>query len=88
MERAMVAQFESWAGDDEEPVSVRVDHFKPAVPGRDWGPWEDCYPDEPEELCFTVLKADGTEYLALTEKENARIYQECIEQLESMEEPA
>lgn len=84
----MVTEFESWAGEYEEPITVRVDYYKPEVPGKLDGPWEDCHPDEPEELSYTVFHADGTVYRrALTEKESARIYEKCIQKLESMEEP-
>lgn len=79
-------EFESWAGDDEITVTVRIDFYTPAQDGKFWGPWEDSYPDEPAELEFTVLNTDGTPYQGLTEKEHQRIYSECLEEMDSLEE--
>lgn len=36
------------------PVEITVDSYTPGVPGRFSGPPENCYPDEPPEVEFTV----------------------------------
>lgn len=41
------------------PCRVRVTHYRPARPGRTWGPPEGCCPDEPAEVEFDVLDLNG-----------------------------
>lgn len=41
------------------PCLIDVTHYAPATPGRLWGPPENCYPDEPEEIDFTVCDRRG-----------------------------
>lgn len=36
-------------------LNVEVIDYSPGRPGRYSGPWEDCYPDEPEEVEFEVV---------------------------------
>ncbi len=37
---------------------VEVTRFCGGRPAKTWGPWEDCYPEEPAEIEFDVLAVD------------------------------
>jgi len=41
------------------PCQIKVTSYSPAVAGRTWGRYEDCYPDEPEEFDFDVYDRRG-----------------------------
>ena len=37
---------------------VEVTRFYGGLPAKTWGPWENCYPEEPAEIEFDVLAVD------------------------------
>jgi len=41
------------------PCLIEVTHYAPRLPGRYSGPPESCYPDDPEEIDFTVCDRRG-----------------------------
>jgi hypothetical protein len=44
-------QFDDW--------TIVVHEYRPAIPGRTYGPPEDCYPEDPAELDYTVFNENG-----------------------------
>lgn len=40
---------------EQYELTVKITDYSPGRPGRFSGPWEDCYPDEPEEVEFEVV---------------------------------
>lgn len=39
--------------------------YRPYRPARIWGPWENCYPEEPGEAVITRLTCGGTDAMFL-----------------------
>ncbi|WP_236175948.1 hypothetical protein [Pseudomonas pseudonitroreducens] len=40
---------------EQYELTVEITDYSPGRAGKYSGPWEDCYPDEPEELEFEVV---------------------------------
>lgn len=64
----------------EVPCLIGVTSYTGAIEGRITGPWEDCYPGEPAEIEFEVLKLTGRPYpwleARMTDKDYDQVYQE------------
>ena len=70
--------------DDTLEITVKVTGFHKGRPERTWGAWEDCYPEEPEEIEFDVVSVvecseDGSKNTL--DKSFADEYLEELEQL-------
>lgn len=42
------------------PCLARLTHWEPGDPGRTYGPPEDCYPADADEVGFELLSTSGT----------------------------
>jgi hypothetical protein len=73
-------------GDDDEEVTVNVLQYAPEIPGKYHGPWEDSYPTEPAEVDYEVIRADGSEYTALTTSEEVNIHDMIVEAMENYDD--
>lgn len=72
-------------GDFEDDLEVEYD-YDPGRPGRTWGPPENCYPDEPAEVCITAVKHAGCDlYLLLDAKVIADLEEKVWEKLPTVE---
>lgn len=46
---------------DSYEFTVEITDYSKGYPSKTWGAWEDCYPEEPEEIEFTVLSVLDTD---------------------------
>lgn len=46
---------------DNFEFTVQITDYSKGYPAKTWGAWEDCYPEEPEEIEFTVLSVLDTD---------------------------
>ena len=48
---------ETWIGRKETPCTAVIDYYRAGKPGKYWGPWEDSYPDENDDLEWHLVTA-------------------------------
>lgn len=71
---------------NDVPCLIGVTGYTPAIPGRLYGPWEDCYPAVPAEIEFTVLKLSERPYPWLEKQMTDRDYDRICDEIESSRE--
>lgn len=73
--------FESYAGDGS-PVWVRVTHYSPSSPGREYGPPDTWEPGHGPEISFVLVDRDGlrnrVKEASLSEEDRERIEEEAL----------
>lgn len=79
-------QFQTNLGPEDEEFTVSVDSVRLGRPGKYYGPWEDSYPDEDDDVDYEILRSDGSEYKDATDREHDNIVYEIIETYKSRKE--
>ena len=77
-------EFQYNVGDDDEEVTIQVDSFRPGKPAQTYGPPERCYEAEADEVEYSVIRADGSEYTKLTPREEDSIYGAILDKYDAM----
>ena len=71
-------------GEEEIEVSL-VGHYTPGSPGRTYGPPEDCYPAEPEDVELEVALVDGKPFELTEHEEELALEELAVQAQEEME---